>query len=123
MNFELVGHLGSVQRSGATERNEREAAGIEATFDRYPSDGPLHRGMDDPNDAECCRFDVHGQALADRADRAVAQGMVFIPFCYAEAAANLLTNPQLDPFGKIPEYKFCAAKVEAVDPATRVAAE
>ena len=38
--------------------------------------------------------------------------MVFIPFCYAEAAANLLTNPQLDPFGKIPEYKFCAARVE-----------
>jgi len=30
----------------------------------------------------------------------------------AEAAANLLTNPQLDPMGKIPEFKFCAAKVE-----------
>ena len=40
-----------------------------------------------------------------------------------EAAANLLTNPALDPFGKIPEFKFCAAKVEAVDPVTRVAAE
>jgi formate dehydrogenase major subunit len=37
--------------------------------------------------------------------------MVFIPFCYVEAAANLLTNPQLDPFGKIPEFKFCAARV------------
>ena len=47
-----------------------------------------------------------------RADSAVAPGMVFIPFCYAEAPANVLTNPQLDPFGKIPEYKFCAAKVE-----------
>ena len=32
-----------------------------------------------------------------------------MPFCYAEAAANLLTNPALDPFGKIPEFKFCAA--------------
>ena len=40
--------------------------------------------------------------------------MVFIPFCFAEAAANLLTNDALDPFGKIPEFKFCAAKVEAV---------
>ena len=40
------------------------------------------------------------------------EGMIFIPFCYAEAAANILTNPQLDPFGKIPEFKFCAAKVE-----------
>ena len=37
---------------------------------------------------------------------------MFIPFCYAEAAANILTNPQLDPFGKIPEFKFCAARVE-----------
>ena len=39
-------------------------------------------------------------------------GLIFIPFCYAEAAANLLTNPALDPFGKIPEFKFCAAQVE-----------
>ena len=37
--------------------------------------------------------------------------MVFMPFCYAEAAANLLTNPALDPFGKIPEFKFCAVRV------------
>ncbi len=50
--------------------------------------------------------------LKARADRAVAEGMVFIPFCYVEAAANVLTNPQLDPWGKIPEYKFCAARVE-----------
>ena len=51
--------------------------------------------------------------ITARADRDVPEGMVFIPFCFAEAAANLLTNPQLDPFGKIPEFKFCAAKVEA----------
>jgi formate dehydrogenase major subunit len=51
--------------------------------------------------------------LKARADGAVPQGMVFIPFCYAEAAANILTSPQLDPFGKIPEFKFCAARVEA----------
>jgi formate dehydrogenase major subunit len=50
-----------------------------------------------------------------RADRDVAEGMVFLPFCFAEAAANLLTNPQLDPMGKIPEFKFCAAKVEPVE--------
>jgi formate dehydrogenase major subunit len=40
---------------------------------------------------------------------------VFIPFCFAEAAANILTNPQLDPIGKIPEFKFCAAKVESAE--------
>jgi formate dehydrogenase major subunit len=59
--------------------------------------------------------------LKARADSGVAPGQVFIPFCYAEAAANVLTNPQLDPIGKIPEFKFCAAKVEPA--AISVAAE
>ena len=53
--------------------------------------------------------------ITARADRDVPEGMVFIPFCFAEAAANLLTNPQLDPIGKIPEFKFCAAKVERAE--------
>ena len=48
-----------------------------------------------------------------RADRAVAEDVVFVPFAYVEAAANILTNPALDPFGKIPEFKFSAVKVEA----------
>src|SRR5258708_7746729 len=52
--------------------------------------------------------------LKARSDSAVAPGQVFIPFCYAEAAANVLTNPQLNPLGKIPEYKFFAATVEPV---------
>ncbi len=52
--------------------------------------------------------------LKVRIDSDVPDGMVFIPFCYAEAAANILTNPALDPFGKIPEFKFCAAQVEAM---------
>ncbi len=54
--------------------------------------------------------------LASRQDDAIPDGVVFIPFAYVEAAANLLTNPALDPFGKIPEFKFCAAKVEAAKP-------
>ena len=53
-------------------------------------------------------------SLMAREDRDVPEGMVFIPFCFAEAAANILTNPQLDPMGKIPEFKFCAARVEPV---------
>jgi formate dehydrogenase major subunit len=61
--------------------------------------------------------------LSARQDDAVPDDVVFIPFAYVEAAANLLTNPALDPFGKIPEFKYCAAKVEAVDPASRIAAE
>jgi formate dehydrogenase major subunit len=51
-----------------------------------------------------------------RADGDVPVGMCFMPFCYAEAAANLLTNPALDPAGKIPEFKFCAARVSPVVP-------
>jgi len=54
-------------------------------------------------------------ALNVRADRDVPEGMVFIPFCFNEAAANMLTNPQLDPFGKIPEFKFCAARVDKLE--------
>jgi formate dehydrogenase major subunit len=50
-------------------------------------------------------------SLYARADPATPRGAVFIPFCYYEAAANTLTNPALDPFGKIPEFKYCAVRV------------
>jgi formate dehydrogenase major subunit len=60
--------------------------------------------------------------LTARQDDAIPDGVVFIPFAFVEAAANLLTNPALDPFGKIPEFKFCAARVEPAG-ATRQAAE
>ncbi len=58
-----------------------------------------------------------------RAETGMQQGVVFIPFAYVEAAANLLTNPKLDPFGKIPEFKYCAVKIEPVKPARLAAAE
>jgi formate dehydrogenase major subunit len=47
---------------------------------------------------------------AARSDR-MLRGGVFIPFHFREAAANLLTIDELDPAGKIPEYKFCAVRV------------
>jgi len=56
-----------------------------------------------------------------RADRAVALDMVFLPFAYVEAAANILTNSAVDPFGKIPEFKFSAVRVEKAQ--AHVAAE
>jgi formate dehydrogenase major subunit len=52
-------------------------------------------------------------SLYARADDGTPRGAVFVPFCYYEAAANMLTNPVLDPFGKIPEFKYCAVKVTA----------
>lgn len=50
-------------------------------------------------------------SLTLRADRDVTPGMLFIPFCFSEAPANVLTNDALDPFGKIPEFKFSAARI------------
>jgi len=53
-----------------------------------------------------------GQVTAyARADGGMSPGQVFLPFCYHEAAANLLTNEALDPAAKIPEFKFCAVRV------------
>jgi formate dehydrogenase major subunit len=59
--------------------------------------------------------------LKVRSDRDVPIGMIFMPFCYAEAAANLLTNPALDPLGKLPEFKFCAARVVPAEAAPMAA--
>ena len=50
-------------------------------------------------------------ALPARSSSRVRPGQVFIPFHYVEAAANLLTVDDLDPYGKIPEFKFCAVRV------------
>ncbi len=52
--------------------------------------------------------------LTALADAGTPRGAVFMPFCYHEAAANLLTNAALDPFGKIPEFKYCAVRVVAL---------
>jgi formate dehydrogenase major subunit len=51
-------------------------------------------------------------AIHVRRDDGTPRGTVFIPFAYYEAAANLMTNAALDPFGKIPEFKYCAVAVE-----------
>ena len=49
-----------------------------------------------------------------RLDKMIPDGMVFMPFCFENAPANLLTNQALDPDGKIPELKYCAAKIEKI---------
>ncbi|MCH9697134.1 MAG: formate dehydrogenase subunit alpha [Gammaproteobacteria bacterium] len=46
-------------------------------------------------------------------DIGIPESNVFMAFCYNEASANLLTNEALDPFGKIPEFKFCAVSLSA----------
>jgi formate dehydrogenase major subunit len=108
-------HTGAMTRRAAS----LDALEPEATASLNPKD--LRRfgiTAGDPIRVQTRRGEIQ---LAARVDRAVPQGMVFIPFCYVEAAANVLTNPQLDPYGKIPEYKFCAARVEKAEQA--IAAE
>jgi formate dehydrogenase major subunit len=51
-------------------------------------------------------------ALHARADEGTPRGAVFVAFCWAEAAINRLTNPALDPVARIPEFKFCAVRVQ-----------
>ena len=49
-----------------------------------------------------------------RLDNGLRVGNVFMPFCYVEAAANLLTIDAVDPVGKIPEFKHCAVQISKV---------
>ncbi len=59
-------------------------------------------------------------AIRVRRDDGTPTGAVFMPFAYYEAAANLMTNAALDPFGKIPEFKYCAVTIRSGGvPATR----
>jgi len=68
---------------------------------------------------------AHGQRVRTRSRRGQIElvvrishreqlGNVFIPFHFREAAANLLTIDEIDPYGKIPEFKFCAVQVEVL---------
>jgi len=100
--------------TGSMTRRAEVLDAIEPTASAQVSRGTIAKLGIKPGDmirVTTRRGEVELQA---RQDDAVPDGVVFIPFAYVEAAANLLTNPALDPFGKIPEFKYCAAKVEAV---------
>ena len=110
-------HTGSMtRRAGVLDALEPEAVAFLAPRELYRLG--LEPGM-------TMRLETRRGAVEVkvRSDRDVPDGMVFMPFCYAEAAANLLTNPALDPLGLIPEFKFCAARVSPVQAASPIAAE
>ena len=65
-----------------------------------------------PGDAIRLRSRRGEVVVRARTDNGLREGQVFLPFCYHEAAANLLTNEALDPDGKITEFKFCAVQAE-----------
>ena len=102
-------HTGSMTRRSTT----LDALEPEAIVGLNPRD--MERMNIEPGDMVAVATRRGEIVLKARADRDTAQGMVFIPFAFAEAPANALTNPQLDPMGKIPEFKFCACKLEKVE--------
>jgi formate dehydrogenase major subunit len=66
-----------------------------------------------PGDALTIESRRGAVSLYARADEGTPRGAVFVAFCWYEAAANLLTNPALDPVAKIPEFKYCAVRLKA----------
>ena len=101
-------HTGAMTRR-ATTLNTLESVAVVSIHPQQMASLGLEPG--DTARVESRRGEIDIQV---RADRDVPDGMVFIPFCFTEASANLLTNPKLDPIGKIPEFKFCAVRVTAV---------
>ena len=109
-----TGRLLEHWHTGAMTRRASVLDAIEPEAVAHLSPGDLERLGVAPGDAVRLTTRRGTIELAARIDAGVPDGLVFAPFCYTEAAANLLTNPALDPFGKIPEFKYCAARVEAV---------
>jgi formate dehydrogenase major subunit len=99
--------------TGVMTRRSRalDALAPEARVEMHPRDAAeLGIGNHAPVVVESRRGSVYLEA---KLTRDVAPGTLFIPMHYREAAANLLTDPRLDPFGKIPEFKICAVRVRA----------
>jgi predicted molibdopterin-dependent oxidoreductase YjgC len=102
-------HTGTMTRR--SEKLEQEAP--EAYVELHPEDAE-RIGLNDNKRVRVSsrRGEIE---LTARITSRIRPGVVFIPFHYAEAAANELTNSALDPVAKIPEYKVCAVNVEAVN--------
>ena len=101
-------HTGSMTRRASGARLHRAGAGRLGASARS-----RRRSARKPGDVITIESRRGSISLYARADDGTPRGAVFVPFCYYEAAANLLTNPALDPFGKIPEFKYCAVKRDA----------
>jgi formate dehydrogenase alpha subunit len=99
-------HSGSMTRVSPTLHRELETGYMEIS----PTDA-RNLGIKDGERVKVSSRRGEIQIKA-KISRKVDRGVVFIPFHFAEAAANMLTNPAYDPAAKIPEYKVCAVKVE-----------
>jgi formate dehydrogenase alpha subunit len=99
-------HSGTMTRVSPTLHREMETGYVEIS----PTDAK-NLGIKDGERVKVSSRRGEIQIKA-KVSRKVNRGVVFIPFHFAEAAANMLTNPAYDPLAKIPEYKACAVKVE-----------
>jgi formate dehydrogenase major subunit len=107
----ITGRVLEHWHTGAMTRRANVLDAIEpvATVSMHPEDmAVLGLQPGDYVTVESRRGTVSAHA---RMDAGTQRGSVFMPFAFVEAAANMLTNPALDPFGKIPEFKYCAVRV------------
>ncbi len=100
-------HTGTMTRRTAKLEQESPEAYVEVN-----PDDAAELGVTDGDQVKVISRRGEIQTKAWVTDR-VPRGLVFAPFHYAEAAANVLTNPAVDPTAKIPEYKVCAVRMEA----------
>jgi len=104
-------HTGVMTRRSATLHAREPEAFVEV----HPDDCAKHGWTDGQLLTVASR---RGEiTLKLRAGRHTQPGSVFIPFHFREAGANVLTTDKLDPFGKIPEFKFCAVRCTTYEPA------
>ncbi|MEM9436420.1 MAG: formate dehydrogenase subunit alpha [Pseudomonadota bacterium] len=103
-------HTGSMTRRATV----LDAVEPEANCSLHP--GTLRQMGVEPGDMIRLTTKRGSIEIMARSDRAVSPDMVFLPFAFVEAAANILTNPAVDPYGKIPEFKYSAVRVEPVGP-------
>ena len=99
--------------TGSMTRRASVLDAIEPVATASMNGGDLRQLQVNPGDVITVKSRRGEVALSVRRDDGTPTGTVFIPFAYYEAAANLLTNAALDPFGKIPEFKYCAVRVQA----------
>jgi formate dehydrogenase major subunit len=116
-----TGRLLQHWHTGTMTRRARALSAIapEARVEMHPDDlAALDVGDGDRVAVSSRRGSI---VLRAEASRRMTPGTVFIPFHFREAAANVLTIDELDPYGKIPEFKFCAVRIEAADGAASIA--
>ena len=102
-------HTGSMTRRSAKLEQESPEAYVEVN-----PDDATELGVSDGEQVKVVSRRGEIQTKAWVTDR-VPRGLVFAPFHYAEAAANVLTNPAFDPACKMPEFKVCAIKIEKME--------